>query len=152
MQADQQSIGWPQPSIPVSTGLDPGNSLPVPSGPALSANEWMQNPLINSAFSFSTPLPSEMTVHPQILRDQNFHNMAMNPDPISLVTQLQTASPEGLTPCSLAYSLAYQYNRKGHDTTYLDVRLFVGYRACAVVGDGCAVENKVLFRVLADIS
>jgi hypothetical protein len=78
--------------------------------------------------------------------------MALSPDPISLVTQLQTASPEGLTPCSVAYSLAYQYNRKGHEPAYLDFRLYVGYRECAVVGDGCAVENKILFGVLADIS
>lgn len=82
----------------------------------------------------------------------HFNSMALSPDPISLITQLQTASPEGLTPCSVAYSLAYRYNRKGHETAYLDFRLYVGYRECTAVGDGCAVENKVLFGVLADIS
>ncbi|BCS23665.1 bZIP transcription factor [Aspergillus puulaauensis] len=137
----QQSIGWPQPPITVEF-----------PGPALPADEWNQNPLVNSTFSLSTPLPPGMMVHPQTQPPQSFHNMALNPDAISLVTQLLAASPDGLTPCSLAYSLAYRYNRKGHETAYLDFRLYIGYRACTAVGDGCVVENKVLFGVLADIS
>ncbi|KAA8649447.1 bZIP transcription factor [Aspergillus tanneri] len=145
----QESMSCPRfPPLVTSNELScQGTSLSAVSEPALSLDEWMQNPLVNaSIFPASTPLI------PDMVQSHGFHSVAPNPNPISLVTQLQTASPDGLTPCSLAYSLVYRYNRKGHNTAYLNFRLYVGYRECTVISDECAVENKVLFGVLADIS
>lgn len=112
----------------------------------------MSDPVTNFPFQPPVaPMISDLMAQPQVGQPHDFHIQGLDTNPISLATQLHAASPDGLTPCSVAYSLVYQYNRRGHDTAYLDIRLYVGYRECSSVGDGCAVENKVLFGILADI-
>ncbi|KAF2865889.1 hypothetical protein BDV95DRAFT_585297 [Massariosphaeria phaeospora] len=58
---------------------------------------------------------------------------------------------DNTTLCSLAFSLVMVNNRKGYSTTELDIRLRAGYRPGSEPSDGCRIENKVLFSVLAEI-
>jgi hypothetical protein len=56
------------------------------------------------------------------------------------------------TLCSSAFSLVLKNNLKGYSTADLDLKLRVGYRCGAAPSEGCRVDNKVLFSVLAEIS
>jgi hypothetical protein len=58
---------------------------------------------------------------------------------------------EGVTLCSIAYSLVMQHNKKGYDFAQLDIKLRIGYTGRSISA-GCTVDNKVLFGVLAEIS
>jgi hypothetical protein len=59
---------------------------------------------------------------------------------------------EGTTLCSFAFSLVMKNNKKGYNTADLDLKLRAGYRSGATTSGGCRVDNKILFRVLAEIS
>ena len=59
---------------------------------------------------------------------------------------------DNTTLCSLAFSLVLKNNRKGYSTTDLDIRLRVGYRLGETILEGCRIDNKILFSVLAEIS
>ncbi|KAH7120886.1 hypothetical protein B0J11DRAFT_51280 [Dendryphion nanum] len=56
------------------------------------------------------------------------------------------------TLCSLAFSLILKNNVRGYSTADIDLKLRVGYRDAATPFEGCRVDNKVLFTVLAEIS
>ena len=58
---------------------------------------------------------------------------------------------DNTTLCSLAFSLIMNNNRKGYDVAEIDLRLRAGYRYGSAPSEGCRVDNKVLFSVLADI-
>lgn len=64
---------------------------------------------------------------------------------------VNSASSENTTLCSLAFSLIMNNNRKGYDVAELDLRLRAGYRYEEASSEGCRVENKILFSVLAEI-
>ncbi|KAJ5364159.1 uncharacterized protein N7496_009872 [Penicillium cataractarum] len=55
------------------------------------------------------------------------------------------------TLCSMAEELINQYNINGIDIEEIRKRLWAGFKAGAR-GDGCRVENQVLFQVLDEIS
>lgn len=59
---------------------------------------------------------------------------------------------EYTTLCSLALPLVMTNNRKGYSPVDLEIRLRAGYRCGIVASEGCRIENKVLFNVLAEIS
>lgn len=61
------------------------------------------------------------------------------------------ATSESTTPCSLAFSIIFNHNRKGLDVQKLDEKLQKGYRGC-LTSKGCSVDNSVLISVLAEIS
>jgi hypothetical protein len=65
-----------------------------------------------------------------------------------------TASVDGTsditTLCSLAFPLVLKNNPKGYSAADLDLRLRVGYRFGAAP-EGCRIDNKILFAVLAEI-
>ncbi|KAH8688901.1 hypothetical protein GQ44DRAFT_765631 [Phaeosphaeriaceae sp. PMI808] len=56
------------------------------------------------------------------------------------------------TLCSSAFSLVLKNNPKGYSAADLDLKLRVGYRCGATPSEGCRVDNKILFNVLAEIS
>jgi hypothetical protein len=56
------------------------------------------------------------------------------------------------TLCSLAFSLLLKNNLKGCSIADLDLKLRVGYRHGATPYEGCRIDNKILLRVLAEIS
>ncbi|KAJ5157298.1 uncharacterized protein N7482_008398 [Penicillium canariense] len=55
------------------------------------------------------------------------------------------------TLCAMAEELISQYNTSGIDIDEIRQRLWAGFRANST-GDGCRVENQVLFQVLDEIS
>ncbi|KAF7719280.1 BZIP transcription factor [Penicillium ucsense] len=55
------------------------------------------------------------------------------------------------TLCGMAEELINQYNTVGIDIDEIRKRLWAGFKAGAT-GDGCRVENQVLFQVLDEIS
>ena len=59
---------------------------------------------------------------------------------------------DSTTLCSVAFSMIMKNNRKGYNASELDLKLRTGYRNCSMWSDGCRVENKTLFNVLAEIS
>jgi len=71
--------------------------------------------------------------------------------PSAEVTNNSTLS-ENTTLCSLAFSIVMNNNRKGYNATGLDLKLQPGYRCGTKVSEGCRIENKILFSVLAEIS
>jgi hypothetical protein len=58
---------------------------------------------------------------------------------------------EGTTLCSFAFSLFMKNNNKGYTTADLELKLRAGYKCGATATGGCRVDNKILFRVLAEI-
>jgi hypothetical protein len=65
---------------------------------------------------------------------------------------LTSEKSENTTLCSIAFSMIMKNNRKGYDAAELDLKLRAGYRNCIMWSDGCRIENKTLFKVLAEIS
>ncbi|KAJ5279043.1 hypothetical protein N7478_004415 [Penicillium angulare] len=55
------------------------------------------------------------------------------------------------TLCSIAEDLVRQYNARGIDTDEIRQRLWAGFKK-GQVGEGCRVQNNMLFQVLDDIS
>lgn len=55
------------------------------------------------------------------------------------------------TLCAIAEELISQYNTRGADTEEIRRRLWAGFRK-GKSGDGCRVQNQVLFQVLDEIS
>ena len=55
------------------------------------------------------------------------------------------------TLCAIAEELISQYNTRGADLEEIKGKLWTGFRA-GTTGDGCRVQNQVLFQVLDEIS
>lgn len=55
------------------------------------------------------------------------------------------------TMCAIAEELVNQYNIRGADTEEIRRRLWSGFRTGSA-GDGCRVQNQVLFQVLDELS
>lgn len=71
----------------------------------------------------------------------------------SFLNNMRFDLPEdGSMLCSMAYKLIMQYNRKGYDDLQLNIKLRKGFKKGRTPLEGCRVENKVLFSVLAEIS
>ena len=66
--------------------------------------------------------------------------------------QVNASSPEGVTGCSIAFSMLFANNARGYDIAEIDARLQNAYRQDATVAEGCSVLNKVLFQLLSEIS
>jgi hypothetical protein len=62
------------------------------------------------------------------------------------------ATSDTTTLCSLAFPLVLKNNLKGYSAAELELRLRVGYRPGAAQLEGCRIDNKILFTVLAEIS
>jgi hypothetical protein len=62
------------------------------------------------------------------------------------------SSDSDSTLCSVAFSLVRQHNKRGVDMIEIGIRLWNGFIKGGVDGDGCKVENKLLFSVLEYIS
>ncbi|KAF2687105.1 arsenate resistance ArsH [Lentithecium fluviatile CBS 122367] len=113
--------------------FDMSTDFPEPSLPVPSALSILQYP---------NPIPT-----PQTLPYQQA-TTSISPSPMENL--IRSSSPDA-TLCSVAYSLILQHNKKGYDFAQLDLRLRIGYKGCGIA-NGCTVDNKVLFRVLAEIS
>ncbi|KAK2812051.1 hypothetical protein FQN50_001760 [Emmonsiellopsis sp. PD_5] len=88
-----------------------------------------------------------------------------NPTPISATFQLSdtslvqsalcgyaAADNESTTPCSQAYVFISQLNFKGLDVSVIEQWLHRGFRQARDPGEGCRVENNLLFQLLDFIS
>jgi hypothetical protein len=53
--------------------------------------------------------------------------------------------------CAIADELINQYNTRGADMDEIRRKLWSGFRA-GNSGDGCRVQNQILFQVLDEIS
>jgi hypothetical protein len=58
----------------------------------------------------------------------------------------------GTTLCADAGELIRQYNTLGIDPAHIKKRLWAGFRKEASAGEGCRVQNQLLFEVLNEIS
>jgi hypothetical protein len=96
---------------------------------------------------FSEPLQSE-SVLPQML-DQSATEA---PAADMLESILPLDNTQDTTLCTLAISLVLKNNRKNYTATDLDLRLRAGYRCGFAASEGCRVDNKILFGLLAEIS
>jgi len=56
------------------------------------------------------------------------------------------------TLCSVALAVVMKNNRKGYSPADLDSKLRVGYRCAISANEGCRIDNRILFTVLAEIS
>jgi hypothetical protein len=110
----------------------------------------------STLFDITDPFPeipihtSSTSLDPPCTSSQSSQYLAPSAVTDSLDALLHPVT-EGTTLCSVAYSLVSKHNKKGYDFAQLDLRLQVGYTGRSICG-GCTVDNKVLFRVLAEIS
>jgi hypothetical protein len=73
--------------------------------------------------------------------------------PLEELHRLKGSSSEsGTTLCTVAYGLVRKHNRKGLDMTEIGIRLWNGFSKGEQDGEGCKVENRLLFGVLESIS
>jgi hypothetical protein len=63
-----------------------------------------------------------------------------------------SSNSDSTTLCTVAFQLVLKNNRKGYSAAELELKLQTGYQCGARRSEGCRVDNKVLFNVLADIS
>lgn len=56
------------------------------------------------------------------------------------------------TLCAIADELISQYNTRGVGVAEIQRKLWAGFSRGATTGDGCRVQNQILFQVLDDIS
>lgn len=56
------------------------------------------------------------------------------------------------TLCAIADELISQYNTRGVDRAEIQQKLWLGFRKGLNSGDGCRVQNQLLFQVLDEIS
>lgn len=101
------------------------------------------------------PVPSETKQGPNQQQQQQ-----LKPENPSLC-ECAPENPEGTWPseddvlnttlCAMAEELINQYNTRGADIEQIRRKLWSGFRA-GVSGDGCRVQNHILFQVLDDIS
>lgn len=56
------------------------------------------------------------------------------------------------TLCAIAEDLIQQYNTRGVDMKEIQKKLWIGFRKGLAAGEGCRVQNQVLFQVLDEIS
>ncbi|KAL1989361.1 hypothetical protein VTN96DRAFT_123 [Rasamsonia emersonii] len=56
------------------------------------------------------------------------------------------------TLCAIAEELIHRYNTRGVDMAVIKEKLCAGFRRGMSVGEGCRVQNHVLFEVLDEIS
>ncbi|KAF2229315.1 hypothetical protein EV356DRAFT_456047, partial [Viridothelium virens] len=63
----------------------------------------------------------------------------------------RTNTADTTTLCSLAFSLIFMNNSKGYSIADLELKLRKGYKHGATSSEGCRIDNKVLFSVLAEI-
>lgn len=67
------------------------------------------------------------------------------PNPCNVTTEEQT------TLCSVAYEMVMKHNKKQYNEAELNIKLCKGFRSAQTPLEGCRVENKILFSVLAEI-
>ncbi|KAJ5106628.1 hypothetical protein N7456_003303 [Penicillium angulare] len=106
-----------------------------PCSERISASE-VRLPEVKSSSQIQIPNPSLCECFP----DQQVEN-SCSPDGDVLNTTL----------CSIAEDLVRQYNARGIDTDEIRQRLWAGFKR-GQVGEGCRVQNNILFQVLDDIS
>lgn len=137
----KMSLTRPQDNNPLSPTLrtsdEPPNQLLDPFLSNMPQHNTLQMPEPDPNISFASI--------------ENCHMPANLLSPISLQTLPQHSSSKDTTLCSVAYSLILQYNRKGLNIVDLDLKLRAGYRMGSIM-EGCSLDNKLLFQVLADIS
>ncbi|KAK6542809.1 hypothetical protein TWF694_006750 [Orbilia ellipsospora] len=97
----------------------------------------------------------------RVLEIQSTQN-AISSSPVEL-SRIECSSSQASTAtttlCSIAYELVLKYNHKAYTMEELDQRLRCGYSGGCLMNEGCSwftrsdcsVNNKVLFRVLAEI-
>ncbi|KAL1971144.1 hypothetical protein VTN77DRAFT_95 [Rasamsonia byssochlamydoides] len=56
------------------------------------------------------------------------------------------------TLCAIAEELIHQYNTRGVDMSVIKEKLWAGFRKGMSAGEGCRVQNHILFEVLDEIS
>jgi hypothetical protein len=56
------------------------------------------------------------------------------------------------TVCAIAEELIHQYNTRGVDISVIKEKLCQGFRKGIAAGEGCRVQNYILFEVLDEIS
>lgn len=56
------------------------------------------------------------------------------------------------TLCAIAEELINQYNTRGVDLVEIRRKLWDGFRKGLTTGEGCRVQNQILFQVLDEIS
>jgi hypothetical protein len=106
------------------------------------------------SFDFST-VPSNP---PEVLQPATHPQASSQSDRDASVAEIVGSSlpleneTENTTLCTLAFSLVMKNNRKGYMAADLDLKLRAGYRCSSMTSEGCRVDNKVLFSVLAEIS
>lgn len=125
--------------------------------PDRSQESW--NPGLNLEAEFmqlnNVQHSSSNMAHPLIPPDDRQENL-FPVDVVPLPHQSPNTFPQDTlledhtTPCSEAYALLQQYNRKGVNFIELDLKLRGGYRGCSVTE--CTVDNKLLLSVLAEMA
>jgi len=105
--------------------------------------------MVDSFPELSLDIPSNLA-DPSCINPQDDPCLAASATTDHLNAMLHPVS-EGVTLCSIAYSLVLQHNKKGYDFAQLDIKLRAGYTGRSISAS-CTVDNKVLFGVLAEIS
>ena len=149
------TLGMP----PTSPLTGAGNTLDTEDSshnlPQIQQNALQTEQPLSPDFPFDfSKLPydsSQSTQDQQILSYSS--QIAIQPVANGSITDASenTMSSDNTTLCSLAFSLIMNNNRKGYDVAEIDLRLRAGYRYGSAPSDGCRVDNKILFSVLADI-
>ncbi|KAF2106199.1 hypothetical protein BDV96DRAFT_337192 [Lophiotrema nucula] len=114
---------------------------------------WEHHSLLTEGATHDQPAPSRLQLRSAGPKGCNQStNDVKTPGIPELLNSPELKAVENTTLCSLAFSLITTNNRKGIDPMQLEVRLRAGYRPGPTPSDGCRVDNKVLFTVLAEIS
>ncbi|KAK9371666.1 uncharacterized protein V1513DRAFT_428324 [Lipomyces chichibuensis] len=89
---------------------------------------------------------------PQNCLDSTSEHSTFSSHSIFETAAIDASSGETSIPCSTACTMIVHHNRKGYSQMELDIRLRRGFRKGHTPSDGCRVDSKVLFTVLAEIS
>lgn len=101
---------------------------------------------------FSTPVPNSPFLQIPSERDNSDKSCTGGFCAEDCNCPTSNGSTSNRTPCTEAYQMVLQYNRKGLDMVEINVRLWSGFRAGKEGCGGCTVDNKVLFDLLGYIS
>ncbi|EPS27795.1 hypothetical protein PDE_02739 [Penicillium oxalicum 114-2] len=126
-----------------------------PSQKPMVLPQTQQTPLLHS----QSQLPHQLQQPPQQPQDlpqlETSQSKQVNPPLCECSPGDKLPEDEGdllnTTLCGMAEELINQYNTGGIDVDEIRKRLWAGFKAGAK-GDGCRVENQILFQVLDEIS
>ncbi|KAI9928891.1 hypothetical protein ASPWEDRAFT_169274 [Aspergillus wentii DTO 134E9] len=133
-------------------------SLPCSSQKVAQSNVALSEEPEESAAGGAYQQLPEPVQKPLLQMSQNFQQLSKEqplccmPDDESLDSWASDGDVLDTTLCAIAEELVGQYNTRGIDITEIQKKLKAGFSKGSATGEGCRVQNHILFQVLDEIS